>query len=57
MNMPFARFSLTVLVDAARGTLMGYYGQCSSGACLLTATWWRGSLYGDFLAALSNRSA
>ncbi len=60
MSSPFVRFSLIVLGGAALGALMGYYGQCSSGTCPLTSTWWRGALYGGLLgllAALSNRSA
>jgi len=60
MNAPFARFTLMVLGGAALGALMGYFGQCSSGTCPLTSTWWRGALYGGLLgllAALSNRSA
>jgi hypothetical protein len=39
---------------------MGYFGQCSSGTCPLTSTWWRGALYGGFiglLMALSARSS
>ena len=39
-------------IGAALGSLMGYYGQCSSGACPLTSTWWRGALYGAFLGLL-----
>jgi hypothetical protein len=60
MNAPFVRFTLMVLGGAALGALMGYFGQCTSGTCPLTSTWWRGALYGGLLgllAALSNRSA
>jgi hypothetical protein len=60
MNTPFARFTLMVLGGAALGAIMGTFGQCTSGTCPLTSTWWRGALYGGllgFLAALSNRSA
>ncbi|MEI7729910.1 MAG: DUF6132 family protein [Verrucomicrobiota bacterium] len=35
-------------IGAGLGSLLGYYGQCSSGTCPLTATWWRGALYGGF---------
>jgi len=45
-------FALTVLVGAALGALLGYFGQCTSGTCPLTSTWWRGALYGGFLGLL-----
>ena len=60
MHTPIFRFALIVLGGAALGALMGYYGQCTSGTCPLTSTWWRGALYGGFLGlmfALSGRSA
>jgi hypothetical protein len=60
MSSPVLRFALIVLGGAALGTLMGYFGQCTSGTCPLTSTWWRGALYGGFLGllmAVSNRSA
>jgi len=59
MNMSLARFALIVLGGAALGALMGYFGQCTSGTCPLTSTWWRGALYGGTLglfAALSSRT-
>jgi hypothetical protein len=40
---------IPVLVGAGLGALMGYYGQCSSGTCPLTSTWWRGAIYGGVL--------
>lgn len=43
---------VTVLIGAAFGALMGYFGQCTSGACPLTSTWWRGALYGGFVGLL-----
>ena len=43
------RFALTILIGAALGSAMGYFGQCTSGTCPLTSTWWRGALYGGFL--------
>ncbi|HVU35070.1 MAG TPA: DUF6132 family protein [Opitutaceae bacterium] len=46
------RFALTIIVGAALGALMGYFGQCSSGTCPLTSTWWRGALYGGFLGLI-----
>jgi len=60
MNSPVLRFALIVLGGAALGALMGYFGQCTSGTCPLTSTWWRGALYGGvlgLLAAVSNRTS
>jgi hypothetical protein len=54
------RLALVVLVGSGLGALLGWFGQCSSGTCPLTATWWRGALYGGFpglLAALSSARA
>lgn len=59
MTTPLARFALTILAGAALGALMGYFGQCTSGTCPLTSTWWRGALYGGTLglfAAVTQRS-
>lgn len=39
-------FLLALLIGAAFGAALGYYGQCTSGTCPLTSTWWRGALYG-----------
>ncbi len=60
MNHPALRFAAIVLAGAVLGGLMGYFGQCTSGTCPLTSTWWRGALYGGFLGlllALGGRSA
>ena len=46
------RLILIPLAGAAVGGLMGYFGQCTSGTCPLTSTWWRGALYGGFLGLL-----
>jgi hypothetical protein len=46
------RLLLPIAIGAALGSLMGYLGQCSSGTCPLTSTWWRGALYGAFLGLL-----
>ena len=43
MLTPLVRFTLTAL---------GYFGQCTSGTCPLTSTWWRGALYGTGLGLL-----
>lgn len=49
MSPATLRFILIVLGGAALGALMGTVGQCSSGTCPLTSTWWRGALYGATL--------
>ena len=54
------RLAAIVLAGAVLGGLMGWFGQCTSGTCPLTSTWWRGALYGGFiglLLALGGRSA
>jgi hypothetical protein len=59
MTSPVLRFVLTVLAGAALGAVLGYFGQCTSGTCPLTSTWWRGALYGGFLGlivTLANRA-
>ena len=43
---------LPILVGILLGTALGYFGQCSSGTCPLTSTWWRGALYGGVLGLL-----
>ena len=57
MNHPALRFALIVLGGAVLGALLGYFGQCSSGTCPLTSTWWRGALYGGFLGLMLALSA
>lgn len=60
MSHPALRFVLMVLGGAACGALLGYFGQCTSGTCPLTSTWWRGALYGACLGlvlALSARAS
>jgi len=59
MLSPLLRFALTVFAGAALGAALGYFGQCTSGTCPLTSTWWRGALYGTGLGlrfAYSGRS-
>ncbi len=54
------RFLLTVGAGALLGAGMGYFGQCTSGTCPLTSTWWRGALYGAVIGlvlALGSRNA
>ena len=53
------RIIIAVVIGAALGSALGYFGQCTSGTCPLTSTWWRGALYGGFLGllmAVSNRA-
>lgn len=52
MNSSAARFLLIVLAGALLGAAMGYFGQCTSGTCPLTSTWWRGALYGGVMGLL-----
>ena len=57
---PVLRFTLTILAGAVLGAAMGYFGQCTSGTCPLTSTWWRGALYGGILGlmvAFNSRSS
>lgn len=48
---------LAVLIGATLGAALGYFGQCTSGTCPLTSTWWRGALYGGFIGLLFGASA
>jgi hypothetical protein len=43
---------LAVFIGAALGATLGYCGQCTSGTCPLTSTWWRGAIYGGVLGLL-----
>ena len=52
MKTTVLRFVLPVALGAGLGALMGYFGQCTSGTCPLTSTWWRGALYGAFLGLI-----
>jgi hypothetical protein len=51
------RLIISILIGAAIGATLGYFGQCSSGACPLTSTWWRGALYGGTVGLLFGLSA
>jgi hypothetical protein len=46
------RFILPILIGAAIGSALGYFGQCTSGTCPLTAAWWRGALFGALFGVL-----
>jgi len=52
MKPNLLRFVITVSAGAALGAAMGALGQCTSGTCPLTSTWWRGALYGGFLGLM-----
>jgi hypothetical protein len=52
MSPAAMRILLTVGGAAALGALLGYFGQCTSGTCPLTSTWWRGALYGAVLGLI-----
>jgi hypothetical protein len=52
MNDSILHAALIIAGGVCLGALMGYFGQCSSGTCPLTSTWWRGALYGGFLALM-----
>ncbi|MHB1079727.1 MAG: DUF6132 family protein [Prosthecobacter sp.] len=47
-----SRFLIPIAVGAAIGSALGYFGQCSSGNCPLTSTWWRGAIYGSVMGLL-----
>ena len=48
---------IAVLIGAAIGAALGYFGQCTSGTCPLTSTWWRGAIYGGILGLLFGASS
>jgi len=52
-----SKLALFVLVGAALGGALGYYGKCTSGTCPLTANPWRGGLYGAFIGLMLGMSA
>ena len=46
------RVFIAIVIGAALGSALGYFGQCSSGTCPLTSTWWRVVIYGGVLGLL-----
>ena len=40
---------VSLLIGGGLGALLGHFGQCSTGACPLTANWKRGAMYGAVL--------
>lgn len=43
---------LSLGIGASVGAALGYFGQCASGTCPLTATWWRGAIFGGLCGLL-----
>jgi len=43
---------IKLIIGAGLGALLGYYGQCNSGTCPLTANWKRGATYGAVLGLM-----
>ena len=43
---------MAVAAGAGIGAALGYFGKCNSGGCALTATWWRGAMFGGLLGAV-----
>ena len=54
---PMTRVLIPVLIGASLGSIMGYFGSCSTGACPLTSTWWRGAIYGGVMGLLFGLSS
>jgi hypothetical protein len=46
------RLIIGVALGAGVGAALGALGRCTSGACPLTSTWWRGALYGAVMGLL-----
>jgi len=51
------RVLIGVSLGSAVGALMGYFGQCASGTCPLTSTWWRGAIYGAVMGLMFSLAA
>jgi thioredoxin 1 len=43
---------VSLLIGGGLGAVLGRFGQCSSGACPLTANWKRGAIYGAVLGLI-----
>jgi hypothetical protein len=52
-----SRVLIAVFIGVALGSALGYFGQCSTGTCPLTSTWWRGAIYGGVMGLLFGLSA
>lgn len=51
-TIPYGPLLAGFLLGAGLGAALGYFGQCTSGACPLTSTWWRGAIYGAVLGII-----
>ncbi len=43
---------VTVAIGAGIGAAIGHLSKCTPDRCVLTATWWRGAMFGALLGAL-----
>ncbi len=43
---------LPIVLGILLGATLGFFGQCASGTCPLTSSWWRGAIYGGVLGTL-----
>ncbi len=50
------RVIIGIALGGLIGAVMGYFGKCSSGTCPLTATPWRGAIYGAVMGAVFSLS-
>lgn len=48
----YLRIMIGIVVGALIGAALGYFGQCSSGTCPLTSTWWRGAMWGGAMGLM-----
>ena len=53
----YTRLAIGVTAGALLGGLIGYFGQCSTGTCPLTATWWRGAIFGGLMGLMLTLSS
>jgi len=51
-DMLIIKLLLGVLIGGIVGAILGYFGQCSSGSCPLTANPFRGAVYGAIVGVL-----
>jgi thioredoxin 1 len=56
-NVAFIPLIVGLLIGGGLGTLMGYFGKCTTGACPLTANPWRGGLIGAVIGGMFAFSA
>jgi len=56
-NVAFLPLIVGLLLGGGLGTLMGYFGKCTTGTCPLTANPWRGGLVGAMIGGMFAFSA